>query len=61
MIVIIMALLYHFNSSPPGQNGRHFANDIFMCIFVNEKLCILITISLNFLPEGPIDNNPALV
>ena len=21
---------------PPGQNGRHFANDIFKCIFVNE-------------------------
>ena len=23
------------NSSPPGQNGRHFANNIFRCIFVN--------------------------
>ena len=29
------------NSSPPGQNGRHFAGDIFRCIFVNETFCIL--------------------
>ena len=26
-----------FNSSPPGQNGRHFTDDNFRCIFVNEK------------------------
>ena len=25
------------NSSPPGQNSRHFADDIFKCIFMNEK------------------------
>ena len=39
---------------------RHF-DDIFTCIFVNEKLCILIKISLKFVPKGPIYNNPALV
>ena len=33
-----------FNSFPPGQNGHHFADDIFRCIFVDEKLCILIKI-----------------
>ena len=49
------------NSSPPGQNGRHFADDIFKCIFVNEEFCIFIKISLKFIPKGPIDNNPALV
>ena len=49
------------NSSPPGQNVRHFADDIFRCIFMNEKFCILIKISLKFVPTGPIDNNPALV
>ena len=37
------------------------ADDAFGCIFVNEKFCILIQISLNFIPKGPIDNNPALV
>ena len=42
------------NSSPHGQNGRHFTGDI----FVNVKFPILIKISL-FVPKGPIDNNPA--
>ena len=62
-------LLYHtmqytpsINSSPPGQNGCLFTDDhIFRCIFVNEKICILIKISLKFVPKGPIENNPALV
>ena len=49
------------NSSPPGQYGRHFADNIFRCIFMNEKFCILIQISLKFVPKGPIDNSPALV
>ena len=46
---------------PPGQNGRYFADNIFRCIFMNEKFCISIKISLKFVPKGPIDNNPALV
>ena len=37
------------------------ADNVFKCIFVNEKFCILIKISLKFVPKGPIDNNPALV
>ena len=49
------------NSSPPGQNGCHFPDDIFNCIFMNEKFCIFIQISLNFVSKGPIDNIPALV
>ena len=49
------------NSSPPGQNGSHFADDIFKCIFVNEKFHMLIKMSLKFVPRDPIDNNPALV
>ena len=49
------------NSSLPGQNGRHFEDDIFKCIFMNEKSCILIQISLNFVRMGPIDNKRALV
>ena len=42
---------------PPGQNGRHFADDIFRCIFVKEKFCIMIKISLKFVPKGPVGNN----
>ena len=49
------------NSSPPGQYGRHFADDIFRCIFMNVKFCILIKISLEFVPKVPIVKNQALV
>ena len=55
--VLFTASLTH----PPGQNGRHFADGIFICIFMNEKFCILIKISLNFVPRIPISNNSALV
>ena len=44
----------------PGQNDRRFPDDIFRCIFFNEKFCISIQISLKFVPKGPIDDNTAL-
>ena len=47
------------NSSFPGQNDRHLANDLFRCIFVNETFCVLIKISVKFVPKGPIDNKAA--
>ena len=50
-----------FNSSSLGQNGRHFADNTFQCIFMNEKLCIFIRITLKFVPKGLIDNESALV
>ena len=31
------------------------------CIFMNEKVCILIRISLKFAHKGPIDNKLVLV
>ena len=37
---------YSFNSSPSGQNGQHFADDIFKRIFLNEDFRISICISL---------------
>ena len=49
-----------FNSLRPRQNGRHFADDMFKCISLNENLWILIEISLKFVPMGSINNNPAL-
>ena len=39
----------------PGQNGRHFADDIFRCIFVNEKFSIFIQILLKFFAKIPIN------
>ena len=49
------------NTLRPKQNGRHFADDIFRCIFLNENVCISIKISLKFVPKGSINNIPALV
>ena len=49
------------NTLRPRQNGRHFPDDIFKCIFLNENVWIPIKISLNFVPKGPINNIPALV
>ena len=43
------------------QNGRHFADDILKCIFLNEIVWIAIKISLKFIPKGPINNIPSLV
>ena len=40
---------------------RHFTDDIFKCIFLNENMWILINISLKFVPSGQIDNIPLLV
>ena len=44
----------------PGQHCRHFTDGNSICIFVNEKFCILINISLNFVSKGQSDNNPQL-
>ena len=46
---------------PPEQNGRHFTENILKRIFMNKNLCILIQISLKFVPKGPIDNKATLV
>ena len=48
------------NSSFPGQNGRRFTDDISKCLFMNEKFCISIRISLQFAPNGQINDNAAL-
>ena len=37
------------------------ADGIFKCIFLNEKVWILIKISLRFVCKGLIDNNQVLV
>ena len=50
-----------FNTLRPRQNGRHFPDDIFKCIFLNENVWFSIKISLKFVPKDPINNMPALV
>ena len=51
----------------PIQNGRNFPDDIlntfswiFKYIFLNENIRISITVSLKFVPKGPVNNSPAL-
>ena len=65
---IFISALYHiepwvssFNTLRPGQNGRHFADDSFGCIFLNENVWIAIKMWLIFVPKDPINNIPALV
>ena len=43
------------------QDGRHFTDNIFKCIFFNENFRILIRISLKFVANSPINNIPAFV
>ena len=42
------------------QNERHFADDIFNCVFLNANVWIPIKISLKFVPKGQIDHISAL-
>ena len=56
----------HFLRSPvntcrPRQNGRHFPDDIFKWIFLNDNEKISIEISLKLVWKVPIYNIPALV
>ena len=58
----IVILPYQWlNTLRPRQNGRHFADDIFKCIFLNENVWLSVKISWNFVPQGPINTIPALV
>ena len=49
------------NTLRARQDGRHFPDDIFKCIFLNENVKISIKISMKFVSKGPINNIPALL
>ena len=51
----------NINTLRPRQNGSHFPDDIFECIFLNEDTWISNEISLKYVPWGLIDNMSALV
>ena len=61
LIHIPCQLTFCVNSSPHGENGRHFSDGTFRSNFVTETFWILIKISLKFIPKVPIENSPALV
>ena len=58
---VVHCFIPHFNTLRPRQNGSHFPDDIFKCIFLNGNVRISIKISLKFVPNGPINKIPALV
>ena len=65
-IITYCSDLFHYstpwlNTLSPKQHGRHFPDNIFKCIFLNEHVKISIKISLKFVPKGPINIIPALV
>ena len=43
------------------ENGRHFADDSYKCILLNENFKISYEISLKYVPYGIIDNLATLV
>ena len=49
------------NTLRPRRNGRHFADDIFKGILLNENIWIPIKMSLTFVPKSPINHTPVLV
>ena len=48
------------NSLRPRQNGRHFTDDVFKCIFLNENVWISPKISLMLVPKVRHNNISAL-
>ena len=47
--------MFQFNTMRLRKNYRHFANNIYKCIFLNKNARISNQISLKLVPMGPID------
>ena len=58
---LLITIYGWLNTLRPRQHGRHFADDSFKHIFLNEDIGISIKISLKFVHKGPINNIPAMV
>ena len=52
---------FGLNTLRSRQNGRHFPDDNFKCIFLDENMEIAINIALKFVPQRQINNITALV
>ena len=60
-VITLVPTKYFFITLRPRQNGRHFADAIFKCIFSNQNAWISLKITLKFVPKVRINNIPALV
>ena len=61
MVWLIIHAIISVNTLRPTQNGHHFTDNIFKWISLNENVSISIEISLQFVPQDPINNIPVLV
>ena len=59
--ILLPDLLSRLKSLRPRQNGRPFADETFKRIILNENIRISTDNSLKFVPNGLINNIPALV
>ena len=53
---VICKVSLTINTLRPKRNRRHYAGDIFKCIFFNQNVKNTIKISLKFVLKGPINN-----
>ena len=61
MVCLCIVCTILINTLRPKQHGRHFADDIFKCVLLNENVWMSIKISLTFVPKDLVNNIPALV
>ena len=57
VLINVLAL----NTLRPRQNGRHFADDIYKCIFLNENVWDSIKIPMKLVHKDPNNSIPSLV
>ena len=60
-VFILSQMWSYVNTLRPRQDGRHFPDDTFKRIVLNENVGISNKISLKFVHKGPINNIPVLV
>ena len=58
---VLMGFNQIINTLRPRPNGHHVLDNIFECIFLNERVLNSIQVSLQYVPKGPNNNIPALV
>ena len=58
LVCVVVDYLNKYQFTHPTLDKMAF---ISQTTFSNKKFCIAIKISLKFVPDGPIDNSPALV
>ena len=61
IVIFTITHNYMINTSRPRQNDPHFTEDTFKCILSNENECILLSVSLSFVPKVRINTIPVLV